>query len=144
MLDLVRGQQLDEPGQDADGCQRAWPAVRPGPVQALRLAASPDALWERIRARSAGSPARLISDDLENASPEVQRHVHRVCRFLHPAPATRLPTVPLVVRGCARWKATTLARVVGPNTPSAWAAFRLRCRAAAAPLREPLARPTLR
>ena len=52
-------------------------AVRPGPVQALRLAASPDALWERIRARSAGSPARLISDDLENASPEVQRHVHR-------------------------------------------------------------------
>lgn len=53
-------------------------AVRPAPVQALRLAASPDTLWERIRARSAGSPARLISDDLENATPEVQRHVHRV------------------------------------------------------------------
>jgi len=53
-------------------------AVRPVSVRALRLAASPDALWERIRARSAGSPARLISDDLENASPEVQRHVHRV------------------------------------------------------------------
>ena len=53
-------------------------AVRPASVRALRLAVSPDALWERIRARSVGSPARLISDDLENATPEVQRHVHRV------------------------------------------------------------------
>ncbi|MBE3074962.1 MAG: AAA family ATPase [Actinobacteria bacterium] len=53
-------------------------AVRPARVQALRLAANPDTLWERIRARSAGSPARLISDDLENAAPDVQRHVHRV------------------------------------------------------------------
>jgi broad-specificity NMP kinase len=53
-------------------------AVRPAPVQALRLAANPDTLAERIRARSAGSPARLINDDLENATPEVQRHVHRV------------------------------------------------------------------
>ena len=53
-------------------------SVRPAPVQALRLAASPDTLWERIRARSVGSPARLINDDLENATPGVQRHVHRV------------------------------------------------------------------
>ena len=53
-------------------------AVRPARVQALRLAANPDTLWERIRARSAGSPARLINDDLENAAPSVQRHVHRV------------------------------------------------------------------
>lgn len=53
-------------------------AVRPAPVRALRLAAGPDALWERIRARSAGSPARLISDDLANATPDVQRHVHRI------------------------------------------------------------------
>lgn len=52
-------------------------AVRPEQVQALRLAANPDTLWGRIRARSAG-PARLINDDLENATPEVQRHVHRV------------------------------------------------------------------
>jgi broad-specificity NMP kinase len=52
-------------------------AVRPAPVRALRLAASPDTLWERIRARSAGGPARLIND-LENAAPEVQRHVHCV------------------------------------------------------------------
>jgi broad-specificity NMP kinase len=52
-------------------------AVRPASVQALRLAANPDTLWERIRARSAGSPARLINDDLENAAPDVQRHVHR-------------------------------------------------------------------
>ena len=53
-------------------------AVRPAPVQALRLAANPDTLWERIRARSAGGPARLINDDLANAAPEVQRHVHGV------------------------------------------------------------------
>jgi predicted kinase len=53
-------------------------AVRPAPVQALRLAASPNTLWERIRARSAGSQSRLINDDLENATPDVQRHVHRV------------------------------------------------------------------
>jgi len=53
-------------------------AVRPAPMQALRLAANPDTLWERIRARSAGGPARLINDDLENAAPEVQRHVHSV------------------------------------------------------------------
>lgn len=53
-------------------------AVRPAPVQALRLAASPDALWDRIRARSAGSPSRLINDDLENAALEVQSRVHRV------------------------------------------------------------------
>ena len=53
-------------------------AVRPAPVQALRLAANPDTLWERIRARSAGGPARLINDDLENATPDVQRQVHRV------------------------------------------------------------------
>ncbi len=53
-------------------------AVRPAPVRALRLAASPDKLWERIRARSAGGPARLINDDLQVAAPDVQRHVHRV------------------------------------------------------------------
>jgi predicted ABC-type ATPase len=53
-------------------------AVRPAPLRALRLAASSDILWERIRARSAGGPALLINDDLENAAPEVQRHVHRV------------------------------------------------------------------
>jgi predicted kinase len=53
-------------------------AVRPSPVQVLRLAANPDTLWERIRARSTGGPARLINDDLENATPDVQRHVHRV------------------------------------------------------------------
>jgi len=54
-------------------------SVRPAPVRALRLAANPDTLWERIRARSAGSPSpRLINDDLENAAPGVQRHVHRV------------------------------------------------------------------
>jgi predicted kinase len=53
-------------------------AVRPARVQALRLAANPDTLWERIRARSAGGPARLINDDLEDAAPSVQRHVHRV------------------------------------------------------------------
>jgi hypothetical protein len=53
-------------------------AVRPASVRVLRLAASPDRLWERIRARSAGSPARLINDDLENAAPGVQRQVYRV------------------------------------------------------------------
>ena len=53
-------------------------AVRPAPMQVLRLAANPDTLWERIRARSAGSPARLINDDLENATLEAQCHVHRV------------------------------------------------------------------
>ncbi|NMM25233.1 MAG: AAA family ATPase [Phycicoccus sp.] len=53
-------------------------AVRPAPVRALRLAANPDTLWDRIRARSVGSPSRLIDDDLENAAPEVQRRVHRV------------------------------------------------------------------
>lgn len=53
-------------------------AVRPAPVKALRLAANPDTLWERIRARSVGSPARLINDDLVKATPDVQRHVHRV------------------------------------------------------------------
>jgi broad-specificity NMP kinase len=53
-------------------------SVRPAPVRALRLTSNPDTLWERIRARSAGTPARLINDDLENAAPEVQRHVHRV------------------------------------------------------------------
>ena len=53
-------------------------AVRPAPVRALRLAANPDTLWERIRARSVGSPARLINDDLQGATPDVQRHVHRV------------------------------------------------------------------
>jgi hypothetical protein len=53
-------------------------AVRPAPVQALRLAANPGTLRERIRARCVGGPARLINDDLENATPEVQRHVHRV------------------------------------------------------------------
>jgi broad-specificity NMP kinase len=53
-------------------------AVRPAPVKAVRLAAHPDKLWERIRARSTGGPARLINDDLENAPPDVQRHVHRV------------------------------------------------------------------
>jgi broad-specificity NMP kinase len=53
-------------------------AVRPASVQALRLAANPATLWERIRARSVGSPARLINDDLENAAPDVQRDVHRV------------------------------------------------------------------
>jgi uncharacterized SAM-binding protein YcdF (DUF218 family)/predicted kinase len=52
-------------------------AVRPAPVRALRLTASPEALWNRIRDRSTGSPARLINDDLENAAPDVQRHVHR-------------------------------------------------------------------
>ena len=31
-------------------------AVRPAPVHTLRLTANPDALWERIRARSAGGP----------------------------------------------------------------------------------------
>ena len=41
-------------------------AVRPAPVQAVRLAANPDTLWERIEARSTGGPARLINDDLEN------------------------------------------------------------------------------
>src|SRR5665811_2177973 len=60
-------------------------AVRPAPVQALRLAANPDTLWERIRARSAGGPARLINDDLENATPEVQRQVHRVAVDQHVA-----------------------------------------------------------
>ena len=53
-------------------------SVRPAPVRALRLAANPDTLWERIRARSAGTPARLINDDLENATSDVQRRVHRV------------------------------------------------------------------
>jgi broad-specificity NMP kinase len=53
-------------------------AVRPAPVQAVRLAANPDTLWERIEARSVGGPARLVNDDLENAPPDVQRHVHRV------------------------------------------------------------------
>jgi broad-specificity NMP kinase len=53
-------------------------AVRPATVHAVRLAANPDTLWERIRARSVGGPARLINDDLENATPDVQRHVHRV------------------------------------------------------------------
>jgi broad-specificity NMP kinase len=53
-------------------------AVRPAPVQAVRLTATPDTLWERIQARSTGGPARLINDDLENAPPDVQRHVHRV------------------------------------------------------------------
>ena len=53
-------------------------AVRPAPVHALRLAANPDTLWERIRARCVGSPARLINDDLENATPDVQHHVHRL------------------------------------------------------------------
>ena len=53
-------------------------AVRPAPVRVLRLVASPDALWARILARSTGGPARLINDDLENATPDVQRHVHRV------------------------------------------------------------------
>ena len=53
-------------------------AVRPASVRALRLAANPDTLWERIQARSVGSPARLISDDLQDATPGVQRHVHRV------------------------------------------------------------------
>ena len=53
-------------------------AVRPAPVHTLRLAANPDTLWERIRARSTGTSARLINDDLENATPEVQRHVHRL------------------------------------------------------------------
>jgi broad-specificity NMP kinase len=53
-------------------------AVRPAIVRAVRLAANPDTLWERILARSAGSPSRLISDDLENAAPDVQRHVHCV------------------------------------------------------------------
>jgi hypothetical protein len=52
--------------------------VRPAPVRALRLAANPDTLWERIRARSTGGPARLINDDLENGAPDVQRRVHRV------------------------------------------------------------------
>jgi len=53
-------------------------AVQPALVRALRLTASPDALWERILARSAGGPARLINDDLENATPEVQRQVHHI------------------------------------------------------------------
>lgn len=53
-------------------------AVRPSAVQVLRLAANPDALWERIQVRSTGGPARLINDELENAPPDVQRHVHRV------------------------------------------------------------------
>jgi hypothetical protein len=53
-------------------------AVRPASVRALRLAANPDAIWERIQARSAGSPARLINDDLENAAPDVQRRLHGV------------------------------------------------------------------
>lgn len=53
-------------------------AVRPAPVRALRLAANPDTLWERIRARSTGGPARLINDDLLDAAPDVQSHVHRV------------------------------------------------------------------
>lgn len=53
-------------------------AVRPASVRALRLTANPEMLWERIRARSVGSPARLINDDLENAPPDVQRDVHRV------------------------------------------------------------------
>jgi predicted kinase len=53
-------------------------AVRPAPVRALRLTASPDALWARIRARSAGTAARLINDDLEHAGPEAQGHVHRL------------------------------------------------------------------
>jgi len=38
-------------------------AVRPAPVRALRLAASPDTLSERVRARCAGHPSRLINDD---------------------------------------------------------------------------------
>jgi hypothetical protein len=50
----------------------------PHQSRALRLAANPDTLWERIRARSVGSPSRLIIDDLENAASDVQRHVHRV------------------------------------------------------------------
>jgi broad-specificity NMP kinase len=53
-------------------------AVRPATVRALRLAASPDALWERIRARSVGSQSRLANDDLENAAAEVQHQVHGV------------------------------------------------------------------
>lgn len=43
-----------------------------------------------------------------------------------PAPRARhtaLPGIPLAVRWWARWKATTLARVVGPNTPSGLAAW---------------------
>jgi broad-specificity NMP kinase len=58
-------------------------AVRPASVRALRLAANPDKLWERIRARSVGGPARLINDDLEKATSEVQRHVHRVAVGQH-------------------------------------------------------------
>jgi len=53
-------------------------AVRPALVRAVRLSASPDTLWERILARSVGTPARLINDDLEGAAPEVQRRVHRL------------------------------------------------------------------
>ena len=53
-------------------------AVRPAPVRALRLAASPGTLWERIRARSGGSSSRLINDDLEDAAPADQLHVHCV------------------------------------------------------------------
>jgi len=60
-------------------------AVRPAPVHTLRLTANPDTLWERIRARCAGGPARLINDDLENATPEVQRQVHRVAVDQHVA-----------------------------------------------------------
>jgi AAA domain len=53
-------------------------AVRPSIARAVRLAASPDILWERILARAPGSPSRLINDDLENAAPDVQHRVHRV------------------------------------------------------------------
>jgi len=53
-------------------------AVRPASVRVARIAASPDTLWDRIRARSVAGPARLIDDDLEIATPGVQRRVHRV------------------------------------------------------------------
>jgi len=53
-------------------------ALRPAPARALRLAANPDTLWERIQARSTGGPALLINDDLENATTDLQHTVHRV------------------------------------------------------------------
>lgn len=41
------------------------------------LTADASTLWQRIRDRSHGHPARLINDDLERAATSVQRDVHR-------------------------------------------------------------------
>jgi broad-specificity NMP kinase len=53
-------------------------AVRPAHVRVIRLAADATTLQQRIQARFDGSPARLINDDLLNASTRVQRAVHRL------------------------------------------------------------------